>query len=590
MLISLLNTFRLKTPVFLVCVLFCSLPASGEDWPTRLHDIRRGGITSEQLKLPLTEVWTHTTARPPTPAWIESPARHDFYHGYLDLKPRQNFDRCFDIAVVDNFVYFGSSTSGEVSCLNAATGNKVWTSFTGGPVRFAPCVAHGKVYHGSDDGYAYCLNAGDGSLVWSEKVGPTDRMIWGNEHMISVWPVRSSLLVDGSDVFWTAGIFPQEGMYVCKRNAADGTGGWTVNASLPPQGYLLATPDYIFVPTGKTYPTVYNRNNGSYMGYIRNNSRDGGCWALLTPDETYLWAGPTVQNRTQQFLADSRTYVASVNGANFLIADSSYSYYNTDIKIYKINRSNRSLVWVIGYSYPYALIKAGDTLFAGGDGEIAAFDVDGVRIWTASVDGKAYGLAVANGCLYASTDNGSIHCFSASVPVITNDGGASNIMADSADLNGNLISTGRSAYAQASVFWGATDGGTVPVDWDHIYDFGMQTAGPLSIHVTGLSAGTNYYRFYVENDYGQSWAGSSQRFATPDDLSQWTYKMKIQFKGYDNAETLTNFPVLVIFNEGWDDFAYSQFTSSSGGDLRFTDAHETTLLNYEIEEWDTTGN
>ena len=63
-------------------------------------------------------------------------------------------------------------------------------------------------------------------------------------------------------------------------------------------------------------------------------------------------------------------------------------------------------------------------------------------------------------------------------------------------------------------------------------------------------------------------------------------KMKITFTGYDKAETLTNFPALVILNEsGTNGFQYSQFASANGWDLRFKDASETSELNYEIENW-----
>ncbi|MBN1345078.1 MAG: PQQ-binding-like beta-propeller repeat protein [Phycisphaerae bacterium] len=396
--------------------LFC-VPARAADWPTRLHDVRRGGVSQERLTGPLTSTWTHAGRRAPSPAWTESPARHDYLHDWFDMKPRQGFDRCFDVAVVGDRVYFGSSASGAVTCLDLTSGKKEWRFFADGPVRFAPQVAHGNVYFGSDDGVAYCLRADDGALVWKQRAGPGDEMIWGNQRMISVWPVRSSLLVDGEDVFWTAGIFPEEGMFLCKRNALDGAGGWTVPAKLPPQGYLLATPSLLFVPTGKTYPQVYRRSDGAHVGSVKASARDGGCWALLTPDDRHLWSGPAFKNQTSQLDANTKAGIATVGGANYVIADGDFAYYNTDSALCKIRREGRSVVWRVDHGYPFALVKAADTVFAGGDGEIAAFsDADGRRIWTAPVKGKAYGLAVANGRLLASTDRGSIHCFATPLP------------------------------------------------------------------------------------------------------------------------------------------------------------------------------
>lgn len=79
--------------------------------------------------------------------------------------------------------------------------------------------------------------------------------------------------------------------------------------------------------------------------------------------------------------------------------------------------------------------------------------------------------------------------------------------------------------------------------------------------------------------------------AASDSLSGFNYKMKIIFRGYDKSETLTNFPALVTFNTNdMTGFLYSQVASTNGYDLRFADSNELTVLNYEIEEWDTSDN
>jgi len=212
--------------VVMLCMVCSSSITYAVDWPMRLYDVHRGGVSPEHLDAGLQPAWTYTPTAVPAPAWTESPAKQDFWQRYFNLKPRQNFDRCFDVAVVGGFLYFGSSRDGTVSCLRTSDGRQVWRFYTGGPIRFAPQVANGKVYVGSDDGWVYCLSAADGGLVWKERAGPSDRMIWGNQQMISLWPVRTSVLVVGSDVFWSAGLFPEHGIYLCRRNAADGSGGW----------------------------------------------------------------------------------------------------------------------------------------------------------------------------------------------------------------------------------------------------------------------------------------------------------------------------------------------------------------------------
>jgi hypothetical protein len=73
-------------------------------------------------------------------------------------------------------------------------------------------------------------------------------------------------------------------------------------------------------------------------------------------------------------------------------------------------------------------------------------------------------------------------------------------------------------------------------------------------------------------------------------FTSWPYMMKMTFVGYNRPETLTNFPVLVVFNSNLANFTYGQFASPKGWDLRFSDSTQTNELKYEIESWNTNGN
>jgi alpha-galactosidase len=69
------------------------------------------------------------------------------------------------------------------------------------------------------------------------------------------------------------------------------------------------------------------------------------------------------------------------------------------------------------------------------------------------------------------------------------------------------------------------------------------------------------------------------------------YGMKINYIGYPQTETLTNFPVLVEFGPSLatNGFSYGQVASSNGWDLFFTSADGSQALHYEMETWNTNG-
>ncbi len=68
--------------------------------------------------------------------------------------------------------------------------------------------------------------------------------------------------------------------------------------------------------------------------------------------------------------------------------------------------------------------------------------------------------------------------------------------------------------------------------------------------------------------------------------ANWGYRAKITFSNSSRAENLSNFPVLVALNSSRVTYAN---ILANGPDLRFVDANGTTVLNYEVEKWNTNG-
>ncbi|NOZ23328.1 MAG: PQQ-binding-like beta-propeller repeat protein [Planctomycetes bacterium] len=262
-----------------------------QDWPTYRHDIARSGITSQELQVPLAQSWVFSPRHGPEPAW--DPPKSEPVEGILEL-PRVHFDDTFQVAVAGDLLYFGSSSEDKVFCIDTATGKVRWTRRFGGPVRLAPTLCNGRAYVGCDDGYAYCLDAATGETVWTFKAAPHDEKLLGSGKMISLWPLRTGVLVDDGIAYFSAGLFPMEGVYFYAVNADDGTLIWkndtcgeTVQSVVSPQGYMLASKTDLFVPFGRISPAAFDRKTGAirYTSYFGKTV--GGTYALLADNRVF---------------------------------------------------------------------------------------------------------------------------------------------------------------------------------------------------------------------------------------------------------------------------------------------------------------
>ena len=136
------------------------------------------------------------------------------------------FDRTFQVVAAGDRVLFGSSADGTVTALHAAGGEVCWRFFTEGPIRFAPAIWRDRALVASDDGYLYAIRLSDGQLLWKFRGGPSDSSVLGNETMISRWPARGGPVICEDTVYFAAGIWPSEGIYVYALNPSSGDVLW----------------------------------------------------------------------------------------------------------------------------------------------------------------------------------------------------------------------------------------------------------------------------------------------------------------------------------------------------------------------------
>ncbi len=442
------------------------------DWPAYRHDGRRSGVTTEELKIPLSPEWTFTATHPPSHAWGDPPEQT--VERILEL-PRIRFDDAFQVAAAGGLIYFGSSSDNKVYALDGETGAIRWEFYTEGPVRLAPAVWKGKVYAGSDDGKVYCLDAGDGRLIWTFSAAPDPRRVLGNGKMISIWPVRTGVLVEDGVAHFGAGVFPAEGLYLYAVNAEDGkliwkndTYGDGGNASISPQGYLFASEERLFVPSCRAMPVAFSRKDGRYLFHRNFSWRDiglfGGTYNLLVEDlllsGTEQVLGVSEKNGGLVF-TEGLPAIVPTKGARRMSMDQGVLFLLTGKEAQAVDwkdwifsrkldrlskllndlkeqfKSNKSILsyadrvkrelddvmaeqkkihdpilWSIDCIASDSLAVTAGTVFAGGPDLVLGLDrKTGKQVWSARVNGRARGLAIAGGRLLVSTDQGSIHCF-----------------------------------------------------------------------------------------------------------------------------------------------------------------------------------
>jgi hypothetical protein len=159
----------------------------------------------------------------------------------------------------------------------------------------------------------------------------------------------------------------------------------------------------------------------------------------------------------------------------------------------------------------------------------------------------------------------------------------------------NLSPTNAIDYVGTSNTFSITVSGLPPFAYQWYQDGSPVGGATNSSYTFVVLLGTNTYYCSVTNSNSGgtptvSSTGTVAGISVPGTLvlnpSNFSYKLKIQFNGYNRGEALQDFPALVRLGTNVSGFSYSQFASPAGGDLRFADSSGTVALPYEIDQWD----
>jgi len=374
-----------------------SSAAEAASWPCYRHGPTRNPVTDEQLPDELSLRWVHVPAYKPAPAWPAS-------EGYTALE----FDYAFQMTSGRGMLFFGSSGDDRIYALDAETGRVRWSFQTGAPVRFAPELRHERVFAASDDGRLYCLAADTGKLLWKFDAAPFDDRVIGNGRMISRWPMRSGLMVDGDTVYCLAGMWPAEGVFIYALDAESGREIWRNDTAglnysdkphlaagfgeVAPQGALAASVDKLFIPTGRSVPSVFDKRSGAHLYWRQTvNEKTGGTGIVAAGAFFFNIGTDRSYPSVITFNETDGDYVHTTGGRDFLATDDAYYYLGgwlvgfdrravdfilaaTHIheRHKRYTRFNACRTWHLAHGIPEpgCFLKAGEDFFVAGRGAV----------------------------------------------------------------------------------------------------------------------------------------------------------------------------------------------------------------------------
>ena len=182
---------------------------------------------------------------------------------------------------------------------------------------------------------------------------PRDERLLARGRMISRWPLRTGVLVDAGIAYFAAGVIPHETVYLVAVDAKTGKTVWINDRisqqdagrnPLSPQGYLLASEELLFVPSGRALPAAFRRSDGEEVYQLTHSWRTtaggivGGTRAMLADGQIYT-AG------AEHFLAmDQRTGAvgfAWIDGQQLTVAGDK-GFVLTGTKLVALDRSKHA--------------------------------------------------------------------------------------------------------------------------------------------------------------------------------------------------------------------------------------------------------
>jgi outer membrane protein assembly factor BamB len=369
--------------------------------------------------------------------------------------------------IADGKVFVADIDAHTVHALDANDGRTLWSYTTGARVDSPPTLYNGHVLFGSRDGWVYCLRASDGALAWRFRGLPDNRWICAYGQIESAWPVSGSVLVKDNVLYfaagrnsfidggiWLFGLDPQTGSVIHQRHMYGpyGDDGFPIIASDISGGFgLHGFKNDVFLAVGDN---LYLRQQGfkadltplapeeitephliASAGFLEPTPHHRTWWTIDTTiryDTTLFKGGDRPHG---DVLAMDESHFYEVRGytpgrtVNFNPREGGYTLFAGDLlkSTGKASERWRQSIPLTGKAIAIAdesLFVAGTpVVFPSSDLHAAYEGRMGGIVWATSTQTGAKvtearlaaapawdGMAVANGRLYMSLEDGSIVC------------------------------------------------------------------------------------------------------------------------------------------------------------------------------------
>ncbi|MBN2329930.1 MAG: PQQ-binding-like beta-propeller repeat protein [Candidatus Omnitrophica bacterium] len=431
---------------WLVLSLMMTIGSSAEDWPMWRYDAGRTAASPQTMTGELHLQWVREYPQP-APVW-DDPLNQDL----------MQYDTVYEPIVLGGMMFVGFNGFDRLTAIDTDTGEEKWSFYAQGPVRLPPVAGRGMVYFVSDDGCLYCLDAETSDLQWKYQGVPQDRLILGNERLISTWCARGGPVLKDGIVYFGAGIWPFMGVFIFAIDAESGEEIWVNDgasaifmkqphnspsfASVAPQGSLVISGDKLLVPGGRSVPACFDLKTGEFLYYrLADNGKTGGAFVSAIGDRFVNYYRDEVVNLFDLSTGDMLigrfgkcpvlTPTAFYSRGEKVVAHDYANLRMIEKEKLERDRTTRELKvtiekewkldakWELGVDGAGDLIKAGDRLFAGGENVVAAIDLPSndsnqpVVSWQAAIEGTASRLIAADDKLFVVTNHGKIYAFGA---------------------------------------------------------------------------------------------------------------------------------------------------------------------------------